>query len=197
MCGKDIAEGGEWTRVCWRGSPSCALLLACRGCQVIGAACMVRLVWRRMPRLQATIEKAFPSSSKCKRCHERVFEEWETSPLSRSIHSPTFRASLDAYLTSPAGKDKALCFRCHAPHVREFADHVQLFVIRPNPEIPRWMVWPARNVISSSRSIGRSSRRSRSTNSVARPCMGPYKDLPRTLRINRWSWGCFTSPISA
>ena len=31
---------------------------------------------------QATIEKAFPSSSKCKRCHERVFEEWETSPLS-------------------------------------------------------------------------------------------------------------------
>ncbi|MGZ8394054.1 MAG: hypothetical protein ACXWWJ_04725, partial [Nitrospira sp.] len=34
---------------------------------------------------QATIEKSFPSSSKCKRCHERVFEEWETSPLSRSI----------------------------------------------------------------------------------------------------------------
>ena len=44
---------------------------------------------------QATIEKAFPSSSKCKRCHERVFEEWETSPLSRSIHTPTFRAALE------------------------------------------------------------------------------------------------------
>ena len=69
---------------------------------------------------QSTIEQAFPSSSKCKRCHERVFEEWETSPLSRSIHSPAFRASLDAFLASPAGKDKALCFRCHAPHVREF-----------------------------------------------------------------------------
>jgi nitrate/TMAO reductase-like tetraheme cytochrome c subunit len=77
---------------------------------------------------QSTIEKAFPSSSKCKRCHERVFEEWETSPLARSIHTPTFRAALDAYLASPAGKDKALCFRCHAPHVREFADHAQLFV---------------------------------------------------------------------
>ena len=77
---------------------------------------------------QATIEKAFPSSSKCKRCHERVFEEWETSPLSRSIHTPTFRAALDAYLTSSAGKDKAMCFRCHAPHVREFADQAQLFV---------------------------------------------------------------------
>ncbi|MEO5955038.1 MAG: hypothetical protein ABIR36_05010, partial [Nitrospiraceae bacterium] len=38
-----------------------------------------------------TLEKAFPSSSKCKRCHERVFEEWETSPLSKSIHSPAFR----------------------------------------------------------------------------------------------------------
>lgn len=80
------------------------------------------------PKSQALIEKAFPNSNKCKRCHERVFEEWETSPLSRSIHSPAFRASLDAYLNSTAGKDKALCFRCHAPHVREFPDHAQLFV---------------------------------------------------------------------
>ena len=77
---------------------------------------------------QSTIEAAFPTSSKCKRCHERVFEEWETSPLSRSIHTPAFRASLDAFLASPAGKDKALCFRCHAPHVREFPVQVQLFI---------------------------------------------------------------------
>src|SRR5215467_2369575 len=77
---------------------------------------------------QLTLEKAFPNSGKCKRCHERVFEEWETSPLSRSIHSPAFRASLDAFLTSPAGKDKALCFRCHAPHVREFPEQVQFFI---------------------------------------------------------------------
>jgi hypothetical protein len=77
---------------------------------------------------QAVIEKAFPNSSKCKRCHERVFEEWETSPLSRSIHTPTFRAALDQYLSWADGKDKALCFRCHAPHVREFTDQAQLFV---------------------------------------------------------------------
>jgi len=77
---------------------------------------------------QSTIEQAFPTSSKCKRCHERVFEEWETSPLARSIHSPAFRASLDAFLSSPGGKDKALCFRCHAPHVREFPEQVQLFI---------------------------------------------------------------------
>ncbi|HEY6261602.1 MAG TPA: hypothetical protein VIW47_08410, partial [Nitrospiraceae bacterium] len=25
---------------------------------------------------QTAIEKTFPNSSKCKRCHERVFEEW-------------------------------------------------------------------------------------------------------------------------
>jgi Zn-finger protein len=77
---------------------------------------------------QNSLEKTFPSSSKCKRCHERVFEEWETSPLARSIHSPAFRASLDAFLTSPAGKDKAQCFRCHAPHVREFPEQVQHFI---------------------------------------------------------------------
>jgi hypothetical protein len=77
---------------------------------------------------QSLVEKAFPHSNKCKRCHERVYEEWETSPLAKSIHSPAFRASLDAYLKSAGGKDKAVCFRCHAPHVREFSDHVQLFV---------------------------------------------------------------------
>lgn len=77
---------------------------------------------------QSVIEKAFPHSNKCKRCHERAYEEWETSPLAKSIHSPAFRASLDAYFKSTGGKDQALCFRCHAPHVREFSDHVQLFV---------------------------------------------------------------------
>lgn len=77
---------------------------------------------------QSLIEKTFPHSSKCKRCHERVYEEWETSPMAKSIHSPAFRAALDIYLNSAAGKDKALCFRCHAPHVQEFSDHAQLFV---------------------------------------------------------------------
>jgi hypothetical protein len=77
---------------------------------------------------QSSIEKSFPHSSKCKRCHERVYEEWETSPLAKSIHSPAFRVSLDIYLSSTMGKDKALCFRCHAPHVREFPEHAQLFV---------------------------------------------------------------------
>jgi len=77
---------------------------------------------------KGSLDKMFPSANKCKRCHERVFEEWETSPLSRSIHSPAFRASLDEYLTFSSGKDKALCFRCHAPHVSEFADQAQVFV---------------------------------------------------------------------
>jgi len=77
---------------------------------------------------QAAIEKTFPHSNKCKRCHERVYEEWETSPLAKSIHSPAFRTALDAYLKSPNGKDQALCFRCHAPHAREFPEQSQLFV---------------------------------------------------------------------
>ena len=74
------------------------------------------------------MEKVFPASSKCKRCHERAFEEWETSPLSRSIHSPVFRAALDAYLTSGSNKDKVLCLRCHAPHVNEYPDQGPAFI---------------------------------------------------------------------
>ncbi len=75
-----------------------------------------------------TLEKAFPAAAKCKRCHERVFEEWETSPLSRSIHTPTFRAALNEYLTFSGGKDKALCLRCHAPHIKEFMDQTDEFI---------------------------------------------------------------------
>ena len=74
------------------------------------------------------MDKTFPNSNKCKRCHERVFEEWETSPLSKSIHSPVFRAALDEYVSFSGGKDKALCFKCHAPHVNLFLDQVQTFV---------------------------------------------------------------------
>jgi hypothetical protein len=74
------------------------------------------------------MEKVFPASAKCKRCHERVFEEWETSPLSRSIHSPVFRAALDEFLASGARKDKVLCFRCHAPHVNEYLEEGPAFI---------------------------------------------------------------------
>ena len=74
------------------------------------------------------LDKAFPLAAKCKRCHERAYEEWEASPLSRSIHSPAFRAMLNEYLTFSGGRDKALCFRCHAPHINEFPEHTETFV---------------------------------------------------------------------
>lgn len=83
------------------------------------------------------MEKVFPSSAKCKRCHERVFEEWETSPLSRSIHSPVFRATLDQYLASAVAKDKVLCLRCHAPHVNEYQEQAQAFIAEAKSGDPK------------------------------------------------------------
>ncbi|MBL8075721.1 MAG: hypothetical protein JNL29_15240 [Nitrospira sp.] len=101
------------------------LLMVCIAFLPVGAS---HTVQAQTVQSQSLIEKTFPHSKKCKRCHERVYEEWETSPLSKSIHSPAFRTALDVYLKSPGGKDQALCFRCHAPHVREFSDQAQLFV---------------------------------------------------------------------
>lgn len=73
--------------------------------------------------------KAFPHSEKCKRCHLRVFEEWETSAQSRSIETAAFRVSLDRYVASAAGKSNGnLCFRCHAPHILEYPDHASMFI---------------------------------------------------------------------
>ena len=83
------------------------------------------------------MEKVFPSSAKCKRCHERAFEEWETSPLSRSIHSPVFRATLDQYLASAMAKDKVLCLRCHAPHVNEYPEQAATFLAEAKSGDPK------------------------------------------------------------
>lgn len=74
------------------------------------------------------LEKAFPNSEKCKRCHLRVFEEWEASAQSRSIVTAPFRVTLDQFLASTDKKDHAMCFRCHAPHILEYADHLPHFL---------------------------------------------------------------------
>ena len=74
------------------------------------------------------LEKAFPSSQKCKRCHLRVFEEWEASAQSRSILTSAFRVSLERYRRTSEGKEGAMCFRCHAPSVLEYPDHAAVYV---------------------------------------------------------------------
>ncbi len=73
------------------------------------------------------LEKAFPHSEKCKRCHIRVFEEWEASAQSRSIISAPFHVSLERYVSSGKDKEGAMCFRCHAPSVIEYPDHAAMY----------------------------------------------------------------------
>ena len=74
------------------------------------------------------LEKSFPSSEKCKRCHLRVFEEWEASAQSRSIVTAPFRVSLDRFLASTDEKDQGMCFRCHAPHILEYGELLPRFI---------------------------------------------------------------------
>ena len=72
--------------------------------------------------------KAFPDSQKCKRCHLRVFEEWEASAQSRSILSSPFRVSLERYRETSGDKEGRMCFRCHAPSVLEYPDHTSVYI---------------------------------------------------------------------
>ena len=74
------------------------------------------------------LEKAFPSSEKCKRCHLRVFEEWEASAQSRSIVTAPFRITLERYLAKADKKDQAMCFQCHAPHIAEYGELLPQFI---------------------------------------------------------------------
>lgn len=74
------------------------------------------------------LEKAYPHSQKCKRCHLRVFEEWEASAQSRSILSAPFRVSLERYRAMSKDKEGAMCFRCHAPSTLEYPDHTGVYI---------------------------------------------------------------------
>jgi len=74
------------------------------------------------------LAKAYPHSQKCKRCHLRVFEEWEASAQSRSILSSPFRVSLERYRATTQDKDGAMCFRCHAPSTIEYPDHTEVYI---------------------------------------------------------------------
>ena len=56
------------------------------------------------------LEKAFPSSEKCKRCHLRVFEEYEASAQSRSIVTAPFRITLERYLAKADKKGSGHVF---------------------------------------------------------------------------------------
>lgn len=75
-----------------------------------------------------TLEKAFPHSNKCKRCHLRAYEEWETSAQSRSIQTAVFRVTLDQFLKSIPDDQQNMCFQCHAPHILEYPHLVNRFI---------------------------------------------------------------------
>ena len=80
------------------------------------------------PSAKKPIERAFPSSEKCKRCHLRVFEEWEASAQSRSIVTAPFRVTLDRFLKKADEKDRGMCFQCHAPHILEYGEMLPTFI---------------------------------------------------------------------
>ncbi|MEO8324425.1 MAG: multiheme c-type cytochrome [Nitrospirota bacterium] len=74
------------------------------------------------------LDKAFPPSNKCQRCHLRAYEEWEASAQSRSIHTAPFRVSLDRYLQKASADQQKMCFQCHAPHILKYEHLLQDFV---------------------------------------------------------------------
>ena len=135
-----------------------------------------------------TMDKAFPNSNKCKRCHERVFEEWETSPLSRSIHSPAFAPRLTRFCHRRPGRTRRSASAATRHTCGNFPIRCSSSSIRRNRAIRRWTVSPARSVTSSSRWIALNSRRSRNmSRPAAKRCMGPIRTLRRILPISRWS----------
>lgn len=60
----------------------------------------------------------FPLSEKCKKCHERVYDEWASSSMSQSLSSPLFKILLNDYLSKEDPKDREYCIKCHAPQAR-------------------------------------------------------------------------------
>ena len=83
------------------------------------------------------LEKVFPHSNKCKRCHLRAYEEWEASAQSRSIETAAFRITLDRYLKSVPDDQRRMCFQCHAPHILEYSHLAGEFIAEVNSKDPQ------------------------------------------------------------
>ncbi|HTL36968.1 MAG TPA: multiheme c-type cytochrome [Kofleriaceae bacterium] len=65
------------------------------------------------PPVDASTRKVFVTGSgRCGECHEKMFDEWETSAHAQSVSSELYKASV------AAAKD-ATCERCHAPLASE------------------------------------------------------------------------------
>jgi nitrate/TMAO reductase-like tetraheme cytochrome c subunit len=60
----------------------------------------------------------FPLSEKCKKCHERVYDEWVQSSMSQSINSPVFKITFEEYLSKERARDAGYCMKCHAPQTK-------------------------------------------------------------------------------
>jgi hypothetical protein len=83
------------------------------------------------------MEKTFPHSSKCKRCHLRAYEEWESSAQSQSIETAAFRVTLDRYIQAVPDQQQGMCFQCHAPHILEYSYLVHHFIDEVKSRDPR------------------------------------------------------------
>lgn len=67
----------------------------------------------------------FPLSEKCRKCHERVYNEWVSSSMSKSLSSPLFKPLLEWYLSKKGPKDRGYCIQCHAPQARVNSEIVE------------------------------------------------------------------------
>ena len=83
------------------------------------------------------LEKVFPHSNKCKRCHLRAYEEWEASAQSRSIETAAFRITLGRFLKSVPEDQQSMCFQCHAPHILEYGHLATEFIAEVNSKDPQ------------------------------------------------------------
>ena len=84
-----------------------------------------------------TLEKVFPHSSKCKRCHLLAYEEWEASAQSRSIETAAFRITLSRFLKSVPEDQQNMCLQCHAPHILEYGHLARKFISEVNSKDPQ------------------------------------------------------------
>jgi hypothetical protein len=130
-----MTRGYDSTTNIWEGVKG-ILFFSLLVCLLLGAT-PVNSIAGEPSSSKKPLEKSFPSSEKCKRCHLRVFEEWEASAQSRSIVTAPFRVTLDRFLASTdEKKDHAMCFRCHAPHILEYGELLPRFITEVQSKDP-------------------------------------------------------------
>jgi Cytochrome c554 and c-prime len=88
------------------------------------------------PHAEVFAQGLFPSAQECRKCHERIYDEWAVSSHANAGLSPMFHKFEQKLQALAQGTLGSFCYRCHAP-VATIMQHPREMSVFEGPQVYR------------------------------------------------------------